>query len=215
MRILPKLFENNRNWAAGRRASDPDFFARLVGQHAPEFLWIGCADSRVPANEIVGLLSGELFVHRNIANLVLHSDFNCLSVLQYAVDVLKVRHIIVCGHYGCGGVTAAIEDRSHGLVDNWLRPIRDIWRARAAELSRLGTDQKRLDRLCELNVIQQVMNVGNTTVLQGAWDRNQEVTIHGWVYSIGDGLLRDLDVCISSRSELKALENRENPRGKE
>ncbi len=210
MKVLPRLFENNRRWAARRRASDPDFFTRLVGQHAPEFLWIGCADSRVPANEIVGLLPGELFVHRNIANLVLHSDFNCLSVLQYAVDVLKVRHIIVCGHYGCGGVTAAMEDRSHGLVDNWLRPIREICRARAAELSRLGTDQRRLDRLCELNVVQQVMNVANTTVLQGAWDRGQEVTVHGWIYSIDDGLLQDLDVCVSSRSELKVLEDREN-----
>ncbi len=210
MKILPRLFENNRRWAAGRRASDPDFFTRLVDQHAPEFLWIGCADSRVPANEIVGLLPGELFVHRNIANLVLHSDFNCLSVLQYAVDVLKVRHIIVCGHYGCGGVTAAMEDRSHGLVDNWLRPIREIRRARAAELSRLDTGQKRLDRLCELNVVQQVMNVGNTTVLQGAWDRGQEVTVHGWIYSLGDGLLQDLGVCVSSRFELKVLEDREN-----
>jgi carbonic anhydrase len=210
MKVLPRLFENNRRWAEGLCATDPDFFTRLVGQHAPEFLWIGCADSRVPANEIVGLLPGELFVHRNIANLVLHSDFNCLSVLQYAVDVLKVRHIIVCGHYGCGGVTAAMEDRSHGLVDNWLRPIREICRARAAELSRLGTDQRRLDRLCELNVVQQVMNVGNTTVLQGAWDRGQEVTVHGWIYSIGDGVLRDLDVCVSSRSELKVLEDRED-----
>lgn len=210
MKVLPRLFENNRRWAAARRASDPDFFTRLVGQHTPEFLWIGCADSRVPANEIVGLLPGELFVHRNIANLVLHSDFNCLSVLQYAVDVLKVRHIIVCGHYGCGGVTAAMADRSHGLVDNWLRPIREIRRARAAELSRLGTDQKRLDRLCELNVVQQVTNVGNTTVLQGAWDRGQEVTVHGWIYSIGDGLLQDLGVCVSSRSDLKVLEDRKN-----
>jgi carbonic anhydrase len=212
MKVLPKLFENNRRWADGLCATDPDFFSRLVRQQTPEFLWIGCADSRVPANEIVGLLPGELFVHRNIANLVLHSDFNCLSVLQYAVDVLKVRHIIVCGHYGCGGVTAATEDRPHGLVDNWLRPIRDIQRARAAELSRLDTDQKRLDRLCELNVIQQVMNVGNTTVLQGAWERGQGVTIHGWIYSICDGLLKDLDVCVSSRSELRTLEDREKGR---
>jgi carbonic anhydrase len=214
MKILPRLFENNRRWAADRCASDPDFFTRLVGQHTPEFLWIGCADSRVPANEIVGLLPGELFVHRNIANLVIHSDFNCLSVLQYAVDVLKVRHIIVCGHYGCGGVTAAMEDRSHGLVDNWLRPIRDLCRARAAELSRLATDGERLDRLCELNVVQQVMNVGNTTVLQGAWEHDQEVSVHGWIYSICDGLLRDLDVCVSSLGELKSLEDREIVGGK-
>lgn len=207
MKTVSKLFENNRHWAAGLCATDPDFFARLARQQAPEFLWIGCADSRVPANEIVGLMPGELFVHRNVANLVIHADLNCLSVLQYAVEALKVKHIIVCGHYGCGGVKAAVENRPHGLVDNWLRPIRDVQRARSSELARLRTPEKRLDRLCELNVIQQVLNVGNTTVLQEAWQRGQKVAVHGWIYCLCDGLLKDLDVSLSSNAELKRRED--------
>jgi carbonic anhydrase len=209
MKTTDRLFANNRNWAAGLRAGDPEFFARLAAGQRPEFLWIGCADSRVPASQIVGLLPGELFVHRNIANLVIHTDLNCLSVLQYAVDALKVKHVIVCGHYGCGGVKAAIEDRPHGLVDNWLRPVQELQRRRAEELSRLGTAEERFDRLCELNAIQQVINVGRTTVLQEAWQRGQEITVHGWMYSLRDGLLTDLDVSIASISDLKRLEDRE------
>ena len=209
VKTTDKLFENNRKWAAGRYAADPEFFQRLTKQQAPEFLWIGCADSRVPANEIVGLPPGELFVHRNIANLVIHADLNCLSVLQYAVEALQVKHIIVCGHYDCGGVKAAVEERPHGLVDNWLRPIRTLRRRRLAQLSRLRTAKKRLDRLCELNVVQQVMNVANTTVLQGAWRRRQKITVHGWIYAIEDGLLKDLRVSLSSLSELGTMEERE------
>lgn len=206
MKTTDRLFENNRNWAAERCAADPGFFQRLAEGQKPEFLWIGCADSRVPATEIVGLPPGELFVHRNIANLVMHGDLNCLSVLQYAVDVLKVKHIIICGHYGCGGVKAAVGSPSHGLVDNWLGPIRDMQRTRARELSRLGTAEERLDRLCELNAIQQVINVGNTTVLQEAWRRGQRTAVHGWIYSLRDGLVKDLNVTVSSPAELHAMQ---------
>ena len=191
------LFANNRRWAARRRADDPQFFSRLVAQQAPAYLWIGCADSRVPANEIVGLEPGEVFVHRNVANLVMHNDMNCLSVLQYAVEVLQVRDIMVCGHYGCGGVATSIEPRSRGLISNWLRPIRELAEQRAAELDILeGT--ARTDRLCELNVIRQVSNVANTTIVQDAWHRGQELAVHGMCYGLADGLLRDLDVTVSS-----------------
>ena len=207
MRVLGFLFDNNRKWAAQMTQSDPSFFATLAHQQNPEFLWIGCADSRVPANEICGLRSGQLFVHRNVSNLVIHSDMNCLSVLQYAIDVLKVKHVIVCGHYGCGGVKAAIENHPHGLIDNWLRPIRDLYQHRAAELAKLLTPDEKLDRLCELNVIEQVKNVGNTTIVQEAWRRAQLVTIDGWIYAISDGLLKDLEVCVSSASDLIQLEN--------
>lgn len=186
--------------------ADPTFFARLAQQQAPEFLWIGCADSRVPANEIIGLLPGELFVHRNVANLVIHTDLNCLSVLQYAAEVLQVRHIIVCGHYGCGGVKAMLENSPHGLIDNWLKPISDLRHRRQTELAQLGTIEDRVNRLCELNVIEQVRNVGNTTIVQEAWRRNQAVTIHGWIYAIMDGLLRDLDAGVSSVTDLSELE---------
>lgn len=206
MKKLPLLFENNRKWASQISQNNPTFFSRLAQQQNPEFLWIGCSDSRVPANEIIGLLPGELFVHRNVANLVIHTDMNCLSVLQYAVDILKVRHIIVCGHYGCGGVKAALESQSHGLIDNWLRQIRDMSQQRAGELASFSTAEDRLNRLCEWNVIAQVKNVGNTTIIQDAWQRDQSVSIHGWIYAISDGLLKDLDACISSNSDLAKLE---------
>lgn len=206
MKVLPALFDNNRNWASRISQANPNFFSRLAAQQTPEFLWIGCADSRVPANEITGLLPGELFVHRNVANLVVHTDLNCLSVLQFAVETLRIRHIIVCGHYGCGGVKAAMDDTPHGLIDNWLRPIRDLYRRRAAEIMQVDSLEKRVDRLCELNVIEQVKNVANTTIVQDAWRRNQPLSIHGWIYAISDGLLQDLDACISSAAELSALE---------
>jgi len=206
MKNLPVLFENNRKWASQISQNNPSFFSRLAQQQSPEFLWIGCSDSRVPANEIIGLLPGELFVHRNVANLVIHTDMNCLSVLQYAVEILKVRHVIVCGHYGCGGVKAALESQSHGLIDNWLRHIRDIDQRRSSDLAQFSTTEARLNRLCELNVIEQVKNVGNTTIIQEAWQRGQNVSIHGWIYAISDGLLKDLDACISSNSELAGFE---------
>lgn len=195
---LDPLFDNNRHWAADKLAEDPGFFSRLAAQQAPEFLWIGCSDSRVPANEIIGLAPGEVFVHRNVANLVLHSDMNCLSVLQYAVEVLQVRHIIVCGHYGCGGVKTAVEPRSRGLISNWLRPIRELADARTAELSSLVDEVARSDRLCELNVMRQVENVANTTIVQDAWHHGQVLSVHGLCYGVGDGLLRDLGVTVST-----------------
>jgi carbonic anhydrase len=207
MKTLSHLFENNRKWAAQISQSDPTFFSRLAQQQSPEYLWIGCSDSRVPANEIIGLLPGELFVHRNVANLVIHTDMNCLSVLQYAVENLKVKHIIVCGHYGCGGVTAALESQPHGLIDNWLRNIRDIHQRRSTDLARFSTLEARINRLCELNVIEQVKNVGNTTIIQEAWQRDQAVTIHGWIYAISDGLLKDLDAGVSSPADLAKLES--------
>lgn len=207
MKALPLLFENNRKWASQISQIDPSFFTKLVQQQTPEFLWIGCSDSRVPANEIVGLLPGELFVHRNVANLVMHTDMNCLSVLQYAVDILKVKHIIVCGHYGCGGVRAATESRIHGLIDNWLLPIRDLQKRRSGELSHFLSLEDKVNRLCELNVIEQVINVGNTTIIQEAWRRGQTVTIHGWIYAISDGLLKDMETCVSSITDLMKLEN--------
>ena len=206
MNKLPQLFDNNRRWASKIKEVDPDFFRNLKKQHAPEYLWIGCSDSRVPANEIVGLLPGELFVHRNIANLVIHTDMNCLAVLQYAVDVLKVKHVIVCGHYGCGGVEAAMGMQSHGLVDNWLRHIQDIRRRNRAELEIIPDDSEKINRLCELNVCDQVFNVCNTTIIQDAWRRGQKIMVHGWIYDLGDGLLKDLGVCVSSRKELRILQ---------
>jgi carbonic anhydrase len=208
MKELPNLIENNKKWASEISASSPNFFSRLVAQQAPEYLWIGCSDSRVPANEIVGLLPGELFVHRNIANLVIHTDLNCLSVLQYAVDILLIKHVIVCGHYGCGGIKAAMEDRPHGLVDNWLRHVRDIHHKHQAKLEEILNESDRIRRLCELNALEQVINVGNTTIIQDAWGRGQEIAIHGWIYDIADGLLKDLDVCITSRKELDVLQEK-------
>lgn len=201
MRSLPELFANNRAWAAEMTRSDPDFFQRLSSQQAPQYLWIGCADSRVPANEIVGLLPGELFVHRNIANVVVHTDLNCLSVLQFAVDVLHVRDIIVCGHYGCGGVLAALRDDRLGLADNWLRHVQDVRSKHQAELNALATEQERHRRLCELNVREQVMNLAQTTIAQDAWARGQPLAIHGWIYALRDGLLRDLGVWIDGSGE--------------
>jgi carbonic anhydrase len=197
-----ELFANNRRWAAEHIARDPDFFSRLARQQKPAYLWIGCSDSRVPANEIVGLLPGEMFVHRNVANVVVHSDLNCLSVLQYAVDVLEVRHVIVCGHYGCGGVAAAADSSVHGLVDNWLGHVRDVAQSHAATLAAIADDAHRLDRLCELNVVKQVVTLGETTIVRDAWERGRDLTLHGWVYSLQDGLLRDLGMDARSAAEV-------------
>jgi carbonic anhydrase len=190
MARLARLLDNNRDWARGVTAEDPQFFSRLVAQQSPRYLWIGCADSRVPANEIVGLAPGELFVHRNVANLVVHTDLNCLSVIQYAVDVLKVEDIIVTGHYGCGGVAAALGTQSLGLIDNWLRHVQDIRDRHPQTLAAAGAAAA--DRLCELNVLEQALNVCRTTVVRDAWDRGQRVAVHGLIYSVADGLLRDL-----------------------
>jgi carbonic anhydrase len=189
---LNHLFENNRAWSKQMTQQDPEFFRKLLGQQSPKYLWIGCSDSRVPANKIVGLMPGEVFVHRNVANLVVHTDLNCLSVIQYAVDVLKVEHIIVCGHYGCGGVQAVLQKRDLGLVSNWLRHLADVHDQHASELNALSNEQARMDKLCELNVIEQVRNVCESTMVQGAWVRKQPLAIHGWVYSLKDGLLQDL-----------------------
>jgi carbonic anhydrase len=202
MRLLGNLFANNRIWAAEMTRQDPEFFQRLSGQQAPEYLWIGCSDSRVPANQIVGLTPGEMFVHRNVANVVVHADLNCLSAIQFAVDVLRVRHIIVCGHYDCGGVLAALRDDNLGLVDNWLRHVQDVrWKHRA-QLEALASEAQRHTRLCELNVVEQVVNVSQTTVVRDAWSRGQSLTVHGWVYDVRDGLLRDLDMCVTHEEEL-------------
>ena len=200
MDSLRDLFANNRAWAAEMTRQDPAFFQRLSHQPAPRYLWIGCSDSRVPANEIVGLRPGELFVHRNVANLVIHTDLNCLSTIHFAVEVLHVDHIIVCGHYGCGGVLSALRDDRLGLIDNWLRHIQDICGKHRAELEALESTAQRHDRLCELNVIEQVVNVGQTTIVQDARARGQAVAIHGWIYDIRDGLLRDLGATTSHRS---------------
>ena len=206
MRRLPQLFADNARWAARMTARDPHFFETLVHQQAPEFLWIGCSDSRVPANEIVGRLPGEMFVHRNVANVVVHTDLNCLAVLQYAVDVLQVRHVIVCGHYGCGGVRAAYAQTSLGLIDNWLRHVQDVRDRHDALLSKIdGDDEARIDRLCELNVIDQVRHVSQTTIVQDAWSRGQALTIHGWIYGLGDGLLRDLRCAIASTEQIAGV----------
>ena len=191
---LTSLLQNNKAWAAARIQHDPTFFTRLAAQQAPEFLWIGCSDSRVPANEIVGLDPGELFVHRNVANVVVHTDLNCLSVLQFAIDVLGVKHVIVCGHYGCGGVRAAFEKQSHGLIDNWLRHVQDVERDYEDELAMIGDVQARENRLCELNVAEQVRNVSRTTIVQDAWRRGHDVQLHGWIYGLKDGIVTDLGV---------------------
>ncbi|MFL5551715.1 MAG: carbonate dehydratase [Gemmatimonadaceae bacterium] len=204
MRLLSHLFDNNRAWAAEITRRDPDFFTRLTSQQAPEYLWIGCSDSRVPANEIVGLLPGELLVHRNIANVVVHADLNCLSVVQFAVEVLRIRHIIVCGHYGCGGVLAALRDDRLGLADNWLRHVQDVRWKHQSQLDDLDSEKERHDRLCELNVMEQVANVSQTTVVRDAWARGQPLAVHGWIYDLHDGLLRDLGICITSPAELPA-----------
>ena len=204
MKSLAPLFANNRLWAEKITAAQPQFFQRLVAQQSPEYLWIGCSDSRVPANQIVGLLPGELFVHRNVANLVVHTDLNCLSVMQFAVDVLKVRHIIVCGHYGCSGVRAALRRDRLGLSDNWLRHLQDVRQKHERRLAKLGDDSDVSDRLCELNVVEQVANVCDTTIARDAWERGQELTVHGWIYGLQDGLLRDLNVTVSEAGESTA-----------
>ena len=200
MKTLKKLFDNNRAWAEGLEWTSPGFFKKLSEQHSPEYLWIGCADSRVPATQLVGLSPGEMFVHRNVSNLVVHTDLNCLSVMQYAVDVLKVRHVIVCGHYGCGGVEAAYHNRSFGLIDNWLRHVQDVL-VKHQELIADCDDETRLRKLCELNVIEQVASACQTTIVRRAWERGQELYVHGWIYDLADGLLRDLGVCIGGRGE--------------
>lgn len=201
MRVLSQLFEKNKAWSERIRAGDPTFFTQLSKQQAPEYLWIGCSDSRVPANQIVDLLPGEIFVHRNIANVVVHSDLNCLSVMQFAVEVLEVKHIIVCGHYGCGGVRAAMEDADHGLIDNWLRHIRDVYRIYSAEIDAIGDEEARINRLCELNVIEQVNNVCATTIVRNAWKAGKKLSVHGWIYSINDGILHDLDICVTEEDQ--------------
>lgn len=201
-RALRQLVANNREWAASMVAQDPDFFRKLVAQQKPEFLWIGCSDSRVPANEIVGLDPGELFVHRNVANVVVHTDLNSLSVLQFAIDQLGVKHVIVVGHYGCSGVHAALERRRVGLADNWLRHVQDVHVKHASLLPESMEVTARRDRLCELNVIEQVVNVCQTTIVQDAWDRGQDLTIHSWVYSLEDGLVRDLGLAVSHANQL-------------
>ncbi len=203
MKSLKHLFAKNRAWADEIRAEDPQFFRKLEAQQSPEYLWIGCSDSRVPANQIVGLLPGEVFVHRNVANVVVHTDLNCLSVIQYAVETLKVKHIIVCGHYGCGGVKAALENSKLGLIDNWLRHVQDVMHRHKALFDRAtGTDK--WQKLCEMNVIAQVANVAQTTIVRDAWERGQELTVHGWIYSLKDGLLKDLGMCIAGQEELEA-----------
>ena len=196
--MLEHLFANNRAWAEEMVRQDPEFFARLATQQAPSYFWIGCSDSRVPANQIVGLQPGEMFVHRNVANVVVHTDLNCLSAIQFAVEVLKVAHIIVCGHYGCGGVLSALRDESLGLIDNWLRHVQDVRSKHQAELAGIDSDEDRHKRLCELNVVEQVVNVANTTIVRDAWNRGQKVAVHGWVYDIRDGLLRDLGVTVEA-----------------
>jgi carbonic anhydrase len=205
MRVLKHLFEKNRAWAADMTRQDPEFFARLATQQAPQYFWIGCSDSRVPANQIVGLLPGEMFVHRNVANVVVHTDLNCLSAMQFAVEVLRVRHIIVCGHYGCGGVLAALRGEQLGLVDNWLRHVQDVRGRYAAALDELRTEAERHSRLCELNVIEQVVNVSRTTMVRDAWGRRQPLAVHGWIYDIRDGLLRDLGICVTCEEQVAPL----------
>ncbi len=197
METLKHLFERNRAWATAIKENDPEYFLRLSKQPAPEYLWIGCSDSRVPANQILNLPPGRVFVHRNIANLVVHTDLNCLSVIQYAVEVLKVEHIIVCGHYGCGGIKAAMEDQKHGLIDNWLRHIKDVARFHDNRLRGLGRDEK-FALLCEVNVIEQAKNICNTTIVKNAWNEGHPLSVHGWIYNIEDGILRDLNACIAS-----------------
>jgi len=198
MKDLKRLLDQNRAWAERIKASDPDLCPTLAKQQSPKFLWIGCADSRVPANQLAGLMPGEMFVHRNVANVVDHTDFNCLSVMQYAVDVLKVEHIIVCGHHGCGGVKAAMDNLQLGLIDNWLRHVQDVVHEHEDALAQIDDETERFDRLCELNVMEQVLNVGRTTIVQSAWQRGQELTVHGWIYGLQDGLLRDLGCSLSS-----------------
>src|SRR2546423_3688869 len=208
MTAIEQLLENNKRWASRTLDEDATFFARLAEQQSPKFLWIGCSDSRVSANVIVDLAPGEVFVHRNVANLVNHTDMNCLSVIQFAVEVLGVEHIIVCGHYGCGGVQAAMEGKRHGLIDNWLRHIQDTAHLYEFLLATIEDENEKLDKLCVLNVAEQVLNVGETTIVQDAWSRGQTIEIHGWIYGLKDGLIRDLDISISGAAGLENLRDR-------
>jgi carbonic anhydrase len=208
MKTLKHLLDNNKNWSEELKKKRPNFFAELAQQQAPEYVWIGCSDSRVSANNIVGLMPGEVFVHRNIANLVIHTDMNCLSVLQFAVEVLQVKHIIVCGHYGCGGVQAALENKRHGLIDNWLRHIQDVANLYEDVLSTIENKNEKLNKLCELNVIEQVLNVAETTIVQDAWSRGQVLRVHGWVYDLTDGIITDLGIHLETIDELKSLRKR-------
>ncbi|MFZ4858001.1 MAG: carbonate dehydratase [Desulfuromonadaceae bacterium] len=205
MENIHSLIDSNRTWALRMTQLDPSFFQRLVNQHTPEYLWIGCSDSRVPANEIVGLLPGELFVHRNVANVVIHTDLNCLSVLQYAVEVLQVKHIIVCGHYGCGGIEAALENKKLGLIDNWLRHVQDVQQKHQQRLTEDMSGKNLSDALCELHVIEQTVNVCRTTIVREAWERGQDLTVHGWVYSLRDGLVRELGISVADSYSLDSI----------
>ncbi len=205
MSSIDSLFEKNRQWADSVRTNDPEFFEKLAAQQNPEYLWIGCSDSRVPANQIVGLPPGEVFVHRNVANMVVHTDFNCLTVLQYAIEVLRVKHVMVVGHYNCGGVRAAYENVDNGMIDNWLRNIKDVQYLHQARINALEDEDARLDLLCELNVMSQVANVCHTTIAQNAWARGQQVDVHGWIYSLKDGLLKDLGCSISGPDQIPEI----------
>ncbi len=205
MKKLRVLFQNNQKWIDTQIDKDPDFFKNMAEAQDPKYLWMGCSDSRVPANEIVGLPPGELFVHRNVANLFPHTDFNCLSVLEYAVDLLKIQHVIVCGHYGCGGVKAAMQDHQLGLVDNWLRNIRDVYARFKDELEAIEDQTQRYNRLVELNVLQQLHNICHTTIVQNAWSRGQPLWIHGWVYDLNCGALKDLNCCVSSLDQVENI----------
>lgn len=204
-RTLSHLFENNRAWAAGIQQQDPSFFRELSQQQSPTYFWIGCSDSRVPANQLLGMLPGEVFVHRNVANVVVHTDLNCLSAMQFAVDVLKVQHIIVCGHFGCGGVLAALRRQRIGLCDNWIRHVQDVHEKHRERFAQWTEEPAAHDALCRLNVIEQVANVCATTIAHDAWQRGQELVVHGWVYGISDGLLRDLNVTVSSEQEAESV----------
>jgi carbonic anhydrase len=208
MRTLKHLFDNNKRWAEDLKARDPEFFSRLANQQSPKYLWIGCSDSRVPATEIVDLPPGEIFVHRNIANLVVHTDFNCLSVIQFAVEILNVKDIIVCGHYGCGGVRAAMGNTEYRFLDNWLQHIRDIYVHHKIELDVMFEEKLRYNLLCELNVMEQVWNVSQTTFVQNAWKDGRELNVHGWIYDISDGILKDLEITVTSREEASAIRRR-------
>ena len=208
MAELNELFENNRKWANAIEADNPGLLQELAEKQDPSYMWIGCSDSRVPANEVVGLLPGDLFVHRNIANLVVHTDFNCLSALQFAVDTLHVEHIIICGHYGCGGIRAALDPNPHGLVDNWLRHISDQYRSQRLEILRIPDPEAQVDRLCEINVETQVHNVARNTIVREAWRQNTALSVHGWIYDMKTGLIKDLDVTLSSLEDLHDLEHR-------
>jgi len=202
---LKNLFIANKTWVSEKLKADRHYFKRLVDQQSPDYLWIGCSDSRIPPNEIVGLAPGELFVHRNVGNIVVHTDMNCLSVLQFAIDILKVKHVIVCGHYGCSGVRTAMDNEQHGLIDNWLRNIKDVYKQHLPELMKIKNHEARMKQLCELNVREQVLNVCYTRFVQNAFDRKQDLTVHGWIYDVGEGLLKDLGLSITKKSQFDRL----------